>query len=333
MYNFTGSDSLSLPESLGVSDRIPGIAYKVPDLEGYAQLTLVEVGTGTVKACVQATLSNGWSTHQTAVEWTTGGVALLALIVAAWQSLSVDSILPYRFLDLLFLYQTIASTAYLNLNYPSVYRAFAINFAWAMGLFSSSGLQNSIDNMRHRTGGNMADATSGSAVGLVNRKLSPYNVPTASNIVIPQTLLSAAPITGLDRLTNLAVSHSQPLTQLDNLKLLSAVNEVQTVTEASSNVLQAGIPIYVNSMHIATANAFMTVFLVTLILLAIALAIFGLGYLCIRIVRNRLAKQGIDRSESELTTTYWSHVRSWSLRLVIIFSCKFCLSADLLCRA
>ncbi|EGN99900.1 hypothetical protein SERLA73DRAFT_180185, partial [Serpula lacrymans var. lacrymans S7.3] len=29
-YNFTGSDSLQLPASLGVSGRIPGIAYQIP---------------------------------------------------------------------------------------------------------------------------------------------------------------------------------------------------------------------------------------------------------------------------------------------------------------
>ncbi|KAJ3508700.1 hypothetical protein NLJ89_g5609 [Agrocybe chaxingu] len=265
MYNFTGADSLTLPASLGVVDKIPGIAYKIPDLEGFAQLTLTEVQTGTVKACVQATLSNGRSAHQPAVEWTTGGVALAGLLAAVWQSiLSPDSILPFRLLELMHLYQLIASSSFLNLNYPSVYRAFALNFAWAVGLISAgseSSLQTSINRMRHLTGGKLADASSGSAVGLVNRKLSPYNLPN----------------------TNLAVQDSPEESNLAayiKANTLETIKngEVQTVTAVSSNVLQAGVPIYVNSIHIATANAFMTVFLIVLCLFAIAMTVFVIGY-------------------------------------------------------
>lgn len=32
-YNFTGSDTVPLPSSLGVNEKIPGIAFKIPDLE------------------------------------------------------------------------------------------------------------------------------------------------------------------------------------------------------------------------------------------------------------------------------------------------------------
>src|ERR1700683_4690106 len=101
MYNFSGADSIALPLSLGVASKIPGVAYKIPALEAFAQLTLVETTTGVVKACVQSTLSNGWSTHQTAVEWSTGGLALLALLSAIWQSHSPDALAPYRLLALL----------------------------------------------------------------------------------------------------------------------------------------------------------------------------------------------------------------------------------------
>jgi hypothetical protein len=61
MYNFTGTDTLTLPPSL----TIPVNIYKIPDLEGFFVLT--EVGTGAIKACIQATISNG-SAHQPAAE-------------------------------------------------------------------------------------------------------------------------------------------------------------------------------------------------------------------------------------------------------------------------
>ncbi|KAJ6557200.1 hypothetical protein B0H10DRAFT_2121062 [Mycena sp. CBHHK59/15] len=272
MYDFNGSDSISLPEGLGVTNRFPAIAFRIPDLEAFAQLTLTEVGTGDVKACLQATLSNGWSTRQPAVEWATAGLALLALLSAAWQSAVHDAVIPYRLLDLLHLYQTIAATAFLSLNYPSVYRAFAINFAWAMGLISSPSLriQHSIDNMRALTGGNMANASSGPAVGLVDRRLSPWNdIALSSTSSFTQSLLSQ-PASSISTPSNLSFSRIalNSIQQLDGL---------QTVTDQSSNVLQAGVPIYVNSIHIATANAFMTTFLIGLIAMTIALTIAGLA--------------------------------------------------------
>jgi hypothetical protein len=314
MYNFTGSSSVSLPDSLGVSGKIPGIAFKVPDLEGFAQLTLTEVATGNVKACVQATLSNGWSTHQPAVGWTTGGVALAALLSAAWQSRSPEAIAPFRLLDLIYLYQSIASTSFLSLNYPSSYRAFTLNFSWAIGLFSTSSfssVQTSINRMRHLTGGKLADATTGSAVGFVNRKLSPYNIPSSNSLVSP-SIVPRVQDSNPAAITNLTFSGPPRSSQIfRTLAHASSQREVQTVTAASSNVLQAGIPIYVNSIHIATANAFMSAFICGLVLLACATAVFLLAYGVLftmgHLVTNRDSQSGC---------TYRSFIYAWCFRLV-----------------
>ncbi|CAA7261772.1 unnamed protein product [Cyclocybe aegerita] len=324
MYNFTGADSLTLPASLGVVDRIPGIAYKIPDLEGFAQLTLTEVQTGTVRACVQATLANGRSAHQPAVEWTTGGVALAGLLAAVWQSiLSPDSILPFRLLELMYLYQSIASSSFLNLNYPSVYRAFALNFAWASGLISTgseSSLQNSINRMRHLTGGKLADASSGSAVGLVNRKLSPYNSPS-TNLAVQDSFDNFATTSnlfeGISSATFSGLKESNLSTYIKANTLETIKNgEVQTVTAVSSNVLQAGVPIYVNSIHIATANAFMTVFLIVLCLFAIAAAVFAIGYGIMSLVERKRSRA--HKSAVPLGFDCPSFVMSWVLRLGLI---------------
>jgi hypothetical protein len=274
LYVFNGSETLTLPSSIKVS-QIPGIAYKIPDLEAFAQLTLTEVGTGQLKACIQSTLSNGWSTHQPGVSWGIGGLAFIALISAAWQSFLPDSIAPFRLLDLLGLYQTIASSGFFDLNYPVIYRAFTLNFSWAMGLFSqspTSSMQRSITNMRHLTGGNLAGSTAGGSVALVNRRLSPFNALTTRDNPIP------------------------------------VVREVQTVTAQSTNVLDAGIPIYANSIGIATANAFLTAFFSALILLAIALALLVIIYGVIALS---------SRSRPHWIKTQFPIVaRSWLLRIV-----------------
>lgn len=315
-YNFTGADSLKLPSTLGVASMIPGIAFKIPDLEGFAQLTLRDIHTGALKACVQATLSNGWSAHQTVVEWTTGGIAIAALVLALLLSiLFTDALAPFRLLELIYLYQTIASSALLNLNYPSMYTSFALNFSWALGLFSSTSIQNSIDQMRHLTGGKLADASAGPAVGLVNRKISPYNFqsifsPSLSALDLSSNFVSTAMkfVSGTD---------SSGLNAASLIKRDTIQGEVQTVTAQSSNVLQAGIPIYVNLIHIATANAFMTIFFCTLIMFAIGFAVAILGYGLLLALRHIRRKK--DR-HANLKHDYPSFVKSWFLRMGLVAS-------------
>ena len=292
LYVFNGSETLTLPSSIKVS-QIPKIAYKIPDLEAFAQLTLTEVGTGELKACIQSTLSNGWSTHQPGVSWGIGGIAFIALFSAAWQSFLPDPIAPFRLLDLLGLYQTIASSGFFDLNYPVIYRAFTLNFSWAMGLFSqspSSSMQNSITNMRHLTGGNLAGSSADGSVALVNRKLSPYSAITNQRRA----------------LIDLSLSTRQALTARDGP--IPVVREVQTVTAQSSNVLDAGIPIYANTIGIATANTFMTAFFSALIFLAIALALLVIIYGVIALSsRNR---------PHWIKTQFPIVARSWLLRIV-----------------
>lgn len=302
---FNGSDNLPLPSGIDVASHLPGIAYKIPDLEAFAQLTLVEVGTGVVKACVQSTLSNGWSARQRAVEWATGALALLAMLSALVHSVrSPEARAPFRALDLLGLYQTIGASALLALNYPLVYRSFAANFAWALGLFPAgpnSQLQAAINNMRHRTGGNLPDASGGSSIDLVNRRLSPYNL----------------------------FSDEEQISQLEGLmaKLSSRAvglmkRDVATVTAGSANELQAGIPVFVGSLGIGTGNAFITIFLIFLMLSAIMFATGLLLWLLLRAFLSVSRRSGRDTGKLEEWREYYPlFSRAWVLRLVSPFLC------------
>lgn len=287
-YNFTGSDSISLPDNFG--SRIPDIAFLIPDLEGYAQLTLIEVGTGDIKACVQATLANGLSTHQKSVEWTLGGITIFTLLASLWQSLSPTAVLPSRLLGMISLFQSIAASSLLDLDYPVVYRSFALNFAWALSLFSGR-IQGAINNMRALTGGGLANSTTNSAVGFVDRKLSPFN-----------SLLDTS--SGVSGVYGLAARSLDSTLQK---------RDVVVVTSDSGNVLDSGLPIYVASMHVSAANAFMTVFLCTLILIAIALFVFGMGWASL-FVMNRY-RIGHQDNRSQFRHGYPSWVRAWTLRL------------------
>ncbi|KAK7035296.1 hypothetical protein VNI00_012063 [Paramarasmius palmivorus] len=315
IHNFSGHASLTIPDEF--SDRIPSIAYKIPDLEAFAQLMLTERDTGDVKACVQATLANGWSTRQPAVEWTTGGITIATFLVALWQSRSPNSIIPFRLLDMISLYQTIATSAFLNINYPSLYRSFTLNFSWSMSLFTtrSAAVQNAINDMRARTGGGLANSTTESAVGLVNRKLSPFNDLIAALPV--QDSVTEIASSYYSRIYNAASNFTEPSDKIAGLRLFAAdADAVQTVTEDSSNVLQAGVPIYVNSLHIATANAFMTVFICALVLIAIALFVFGVAFAVLFAMEHY--KLGQEDTRAKLRHSYGPFVRAWSLRLALI---------------
>lgn len=241
-------------------------------------------------------------------------MALLALLSAIWYSESPDALAPYRLFDLLYLFQWAASTALLDLNYSSVYIAFATNFSWALGLFPASAtspIQLSINNMRHLTGGNMADATSGSAVALVNRQLSPYNAVVSSLASYQTAGLATETLATLGNLTtpNLASrAFSNSVQELDE------AGTVQLVTATSSNVLQAGIPIYVEYVGIATANAFMTIFLVALMLLAILIAMLAVGYGVVALASRRKNYAHFLRRRE----LYPQFACSWLLRMVSV---------------
>ncbi|KAI0661446.1 TRP-domain-containing protein [Cubamyces menziesii] len=318
IYNFTGSDSISLPKTVDIASKLPDIAYSIPDLEAYAQLTLSDVKTGQVKACVQSTLSNGWSTRQYAVEWTTASIAILALAAALWQSIfgHPASLAPVRLIDIMAMFQTIALSGLLALNFPSLYRAYTLNFAWALGLIPTkptSSIQTSINRMRHLTGGNLPnDASGDGAISFVNRKLSPYN---SAGFVVPQSLLESVAALPRVNLADLASLNTSSVAVPSPQVLVGS--DVATVTEDSSNVLQAGIPIYSNSVGIATANAFMTIFFLALIIIAILLGMLALGY-SVALLLSRTKYADRHPVVKEFRERYPSFAKAWALRVALV---------------
>jgi hypothetical protein len=94
------------------------------------------------------------------------GAALVMTGVASLGSLGVSSagVGPNagsahapNFADVVQWFQFIAITGMYSVNYPPVYRSFCKNFAWSTGLVSWGAMQNTIDNFRAKTGGNLTD--------------------------------------------------------------------------------------------------------------------------------------------------------------------------------
>ena len=151
----------------------------------------------------------------------------------------------------------------------------------------------------------MSDAAGGDGVELVNRKLSPYNV-----------------ISSVSDLTRVAVKALQKkVAAMQSVSNSGSANLFMkrdtTVTVTSSNVLDAGIPVYVNSLGIGTANDFMSAFFTLLMLSAIAITLIALGWALINILLRSKQKSGKGEGKVEEWKEYYPWFSfGWTHRLV-----------------
>ncbi|KAJ9114566.1 hypothetical protein QFC20_001440 [Naganishia adeliensis] len=287
-----GFGTLPIPED--VLGDIPSLAWSVPNLEAYAQVTLNNVDTNEVAACLTATLSNGWSVQRTEVKWIAAAVVILALLAGFIHSTFRWSPSPavYRWYDILYTLQWAVAVGLLNLNYPSVYNNFALNFPWAMGLFHNSNIEQAINNMRGSTGAELTDEAYGSTV-YVNRKLSPYNAFRSLNL--NRYFRSDSTVNDFTTfMVDVGRTGSNTSLASDFMKRAT----IPTVdTNNASAQIEPGIPVYVNSLNIPTANAFDTIFIIYLIAILVVLGIHMIWFALVFVV---------DRSRSvERRGTGW----------------------------
>ncbi|WWC64577.1 uncharacterized protein I303_107188 [Kwoniella dejecticola CBS 10117] len=318
--NFTGYGTYPIPTKY--SSQIPGIAWSIPNLEAYARIQLLREETGEVAACLQATLSNGWSVRQTAVSWATGIFTLVALLIGLFHTGAVNSPSPaqYRWFDILYLFQSAAASGLMHLNYPLAYSAFTQNFHWAIGLFKSTHVQNSINTMRSKTGGHL-DSNAYSDVQYINRKFSPYNVYVSMNEVTSskasfQSFLANAQAEA-SNLPTLPASTGDALAS--HLELGKRASIASALAQNATSELSSGLPVYTNTLNIPTANAFDTVFFFFLAFIAIAIAFHVLLFVVLCIVdRSSRGKREISWA-GRLRRMWWGFCAGNALRLCLIW--------------
>lgn len=295
-----------------VQEKIPSIGWTVPNLEAYARVELINAKTNEVAACLQATLSNGKTTQQTAVKWATGIFTLVAGLVALFHSMLVKSISPavYRWFDVLFLYQTAAAAGMMHLNYPLAFSNFVQNFHWAFGLFHATPMQNSISNMRRLTGGHLAD-TAHSDVQYINRKLSPYNVQSfdvTSVIGDAPKLKSFFKEQAMANPINTVVGGLQSRAYMPSL-----------VDQTNTTDLTTGIPQYVETRSIPYANAYDTVFFFFLAFIGIVLSFHALLAIPVLAFSRASPTNPVTRWATRLRSAYWDFLCANLLRACLVF--------------
>lgn len=308
MANDAGFGTYPMPD--WVQDQIPAIAWTVPNLEAYARVELINEKTNESAACLQATLSNGKTTQQTAVKWASGMFTLAAGVVALVHSMLVNSVSPalYRWFDVLFLYQTAAAAGMMHLNYPLAFSNFVQNFYWSFALFHAEPMQNSINDMRNRTGGHLGfDAHSD--VQYINRKLSPYNV---QSMVDMSSMIGNAPALK-SFFTSHAISNVAVRELVRRAPMPSLVDQNQTTD------LTTGIPQYVETRSIPYANAYDTIFFFFLAFVAIVLAFHALLALPVLAFSRSSPTNAVTRWATRLRSAYWNLLCANLLRACLVF--------------
>lgn len=151
------------------ANMIPAIAFSVPDISAKAIMKLDRLSDKSMMACISADVTNGKTMSVPAVSYVAAGIAGVSLVAsgmtavgsamsgsAAGSGVGVAGLSP-SFTDVAGWFQGMAMNGMLSVNYPPVYRSFAKNFAFSVGLIPWNGLLNNIDTFRANTGGNLTE--------------------------------------------------------------------------------------------------------------------------------------------------------------------------------
>jgi hypothetical protein len=299
--SFSASGSQTIPSN-DVS-QIPSIAFSIPDLDGDAKMVLKSKDTGDDVACVQSGVTNGKSVEVPAVSYIAAAIAAAALVLSGVGALSAAgqtgaSTASPSFGDVIYWFQGMAMNGMLSVQYPGVYRSFTKNFAFSTGLIPWAGMQNSIDNFRMHTGGNL---TNDNYAYLKNATLifsDGSAADTTSNIA--------------KRGWELVVRTVE--TTVNGTNSNTGVGTSSSGVSKSSHLVQ-GIQGYVEQLTIPQANTFMTV----LLIFAVVVAAIVVGILLFKVILEAWALfAGFPKSLATFRREYWRVMAQAIVNLILL---------------
>ncbi|EFE38653.1 hypothetical protein TRV_06702 [Trichophyton verrucosum HKI 0517] len=157
---FTAKGQQPISEEFG--SRIPTIAFMVPDLDAEATLKLNQKDDKNELSCIKSTVGNGHSLNTPMVSYAAAGISGAALVFSGAGAVGTTAHpgapgASPSFIQVMGVFQAIALNGLCSVDYPPVYRSFTKNFSFSLGLFPWTNLQQSIDNFRNATGGNLTE--------------------------------------------------------------------------------------------------------------------------------------------------------------------------------
>ena len=163
---------INLPSNIPLSketiDKIPSIAYSVPDIDLQARIRIFDnskrANNGTELTCVQADMSNGKTVYQKGVGWITAVIAGLALLISAVVSglghSNTSAHIAANAMSLFGFFQMQALFGMTAAPLPPVVAAWTQNFQWSLGIIRVGFLQDIATWYQRSTGGTAATVLS-----------------------------------------------------------------------------------------------------------------------------------------------------------------------------
>lgn len=168
----------TIPVDANVANKIPAIAYQVPDIDGIARIQVFSTDTKNMIACVEAPLSNNKTVDQNGVGWITALVAGLGLIASAVTSglghSNTAAHVAANAVSLFGYFQAQAMIGMTAVQLPPVVAAWTQNFGWTMGIIRVNFMQNCFHWYIQATGGtpaNLQDRLSEVSVQVAKRSI------------------------------------------------------------------------------------------------------------------------------------------------------------------
>lgn len=139
-------------------NKIPGIAFGVPDLDANVKIHINATANPDVSlACVEANLSNGQSVDQKGVSWATAVIAGLALVASAVTSglghSNTAAHVASNALSLFGYFQAQAIVGLTAVPLPPIVQSWTQNFQWTMGIIRVGFMQTIATWYQKSTGG------------------------------------------------------------------------------------------------------------------------------------------------------------------------------------
>ncbi|KAM0440083.1 hypothetical protein ACHAQK_005880 [Fusarium lateritium] len=294
------------------ANKVPAIAFQVPDISAQATLRLVAADDpSTQVACFQAQVGNGKTASVPAVTYISAGVVGAALLVSGASAAS--STLSGAghggggpspsFAQTLGWFQGMAMNGMLSVDYPPVYRSFVKNFGFSAGIIPWESLQKSIDTFRNSTGG---DLSSDSFDVLKNATLvfsdNSTSTPEDHSYKVKRAFET------FSSLANLAARGVE--TSLEDASGSEGASAAQNQTLSVS-----GISAYVQQYSVPKSNTFMTVLLVV----AIIIAAIIVSILLVKAVLEFWALFGsFPQSLSGFREHYWGSIARTITHLILV---------------
>lgn len=305
--SFSSKGVQTIPEEY--ASKIPDIAFSVPNLDSNAKLELKN-DDGDELACIQSTVKNGKSAKVEGVTYAAAGIAAAALGLSAISALSAGgqpgaSSPSPTFGEVMGWFQSMAMNGMLSVKYPSVYQSFGSNFGFSVGLIPWAGMQESIDDFRAKTGGNL---TENNYQYLQNATLV-YTKNDNSGSDVARRAIRAAMLFARDG-TEVTIDGESTTVGGD------AVSSGQSSEETSKTMHYVeGIQAYVEQLRIPRANTFMAVLLV----FAIVVAAITVGILLFKVILEIWALFGsFPKSLESFRKRYWWRLAKTITNLILI---------------